>query len=262
MLSTYNNISYSKVGSGPHLCFLHGFCENSSIWDDLIAHLALRYTCIAIDLPGFGKSSQMAFGSLTQVARQVHELLVSEDALHTIMWGHSLGGYILADYMEQCGTELRGAAFVHSTVMADSAEKKLNREKTIRFIEKNGTKEFFRLFIPGLVAPLNVDIAKEKMTPMVSSTPTSSIIAGLEAMKNREDKRAVLSQFKKPVLWLKGEEDTHYPKDEVYKLSALCAISQVSVLEDVGHLSMLEDQKKCLHEVQAFLNFVESVSGT
>jgi hypothetical protein len=34
------------------------------------------------------------------------------------------------------------------------------------------------------------------------------------------------------------------------------------VLEDVGHLSMLEDQKKCLHEVQAFLNFVESVSGT
>ena len=254
MLSTYNNISYSKVGSGPHLCFLHGFCENSSIWDDLIAHLALRYTCIAIDLPGFGKSSQMAFGSLTQVARQVHELLVSEDALHTIMWGHSLGGYILADYMEQCGTELRGAAFVHSTVMADSAEKKLNREKTIRFIEKNGTKEFFRLFIPGLVAPLNVDIAKEKMTPMVSSTPTSSIIAGLEAMKNREDKRAVLSQFKKPVLWLKGEE--------VYKLAALCAISQVSVLEDVGHLSMLEDQKKCLHEVQAFLNFVESVSGT
>ena len=81
-------------------------------------------------------------------------------------------------------------------------------------------------------------------------------------MKNREDKRAVLSQFKKPVLWLKGEEDTHDPKDEVYKLAALCAISQVSVLEDVGHLSMLEDQKKCLHEVQAFLNFVESVSGT
>ena len=148
---------------------------------------------------------------------------------------------------------------MHSTVMADSAEKKINREKTIRFIEKRGTKEFFSFFVPGLVAPLHVDIAKEKMTPMVSSTLTSSIIAGLEAMKNREDKRAVLSQFKKPVLWLRGEEDIHYPKDEVYKLAALCAISQVSVLEDVGHLSMLEDQKKCLHEVQAFLNFVDSV---
>ena len=151
---------------------------------------------------------------------------------------------------------------MHSSAMADSAEKKINREKTIRFIEKRGTKEFFSFFVPGLVAPLHVDIAKEKMTPMVSSTPTSSIIAGLEGMKNREDKRAVLSQFKKPVLWLLGEKDTHYSKDDVYKMAALCKLSQVSVLEDVGHLSMLEDQKKCLHEVQAFLNFVESVSGT
>ena len=250
------------MGIGPHLCFLHGFCENSEIWEELIASLSSRFTCIAIDLPGFGKSSQMAFGSLTQVANQVHELLVAENATHTIMCGHSMGGYILADYIEQYGTELRGAAFMHSSAMADSEDKKISREKIIRFIEKNGTEEFFRLFILGLVAPLHVDIAKEKMTPMVSSTPTSSIIAGLEGMKNREDKRAVLSQFKKPVLWLLGEKDTHYSKDDVYKMAALCKLSQVSVLEDVGHLSMLEDQKKCLHEVQAFLNFVESVSGT
>ena len=251
MSLTFKNISYSKVGSGPHLCFLHGFCENSEIWEELMASLSSRFTCIAIDLPGFGKSSQMAFGSLTQVANQVHELLVAENATHTIMCGHSMGGYILADYMEQYGTELRGAAFMHSSAMADSAEKKINREKTIRFIEKRGTKEFFSFFVPGLVAPLHVDIAKEKMTPMVSSTPTSSIIAGLEGMKNREDKRAVLSQFKKPVLWLLGEKDTQYSKDDVYKMAALCKLSQVSVLEDVGHLSMLEDQKnaytRCRH---------------
>ncbi|HCD67812.1 MAG TPA: alpha/beta hydrolase, partial [Bacteroidetes bacterium] len=80
------------MGSGPHLCFLHGFCENSEIWEELIASLSSRFTCIAIDLPGFGKSSQMAFGSLTQVANQVHELLVAENATHTIMCGHSMGG--------------------------------------------------------------------------------------------------------------------------------------------------------------------------
>ena len=131
MSLTFKNISYSKVGSGPHLCFLHGFCENSEIWEELIASLSSRFTCIAIDLPGFGKSSQMAFGSLTQVANQVHELLVAENATHTIMCGHSMGGYILADYIEQYGTELRGAAFMHSSAMADSEDKKISREKTI-----------------------------------------------------------------------------------------------------------------------------------
>jgi pimeloyl-ACP methyl ester carboxylesterase len=250
------------VGTGPHLCFLHGFCENSEIWQNIVNDLAPKYTCISIDLPGFGKSSNLKFASIAQISLQVHQLLLYENATQTIILGHSMGGYIVADYLGQYGASLRGAAFIHSTALADSEEKKVNRQKSINFIEKSGTAEFFRLFIPGLVAVHHLAKCREQMTKMVTATKISSVLAGLNAMKNRENKLAEISRFDKPILWLQGDLDTHYQKDEIYKQAALCRLCQVTVVEGVGHLSMLEDYKKSLHSVQTFLKFVETVSST
>ena len=39
----YKNISYTKVGNGPHLCFLHGFCEDSTIWENTIHYFSKKY---------------------------------------------------------------------------------------------------------------------------------------------------------------------------------------------------------------------------
>jgi pimeloyl-ACP methyl ester carboxylesterase len=246
------------VGTGPHLCFLHGFCENSSIWSELIKPLSADYTCIAIDLPGFGKSNNSSFSSLTEIAEIVNELLKFEKAEECILFGHSMGGYIAVSYLEKYAQQLQGVAFVHSTIMDDQLSKKENRQKSIKFIKKHGTDEFFRLFIPGLVALKHRSRLRDKLTQMVSSTPTSSIINGLTAMMNRPSGLESISNFKKPILFLKGKEDTHYDTAEIYKQASAGSIVQLSVIPEVGHLSMLEDKKKCLTEVTHFLNYVKA----
>ena len=38
------------------LVLLHGFMENTTIWDEMEAHLSKDFTLIKIDLPGHGKS--------------------------------------------------------------------------------------------------------------------------------------------------------------------------------------------------------------
>jgi pimeloyl-ACP methyl ester carboxylesterase len=250
------------VGSGPHLCFLHGFCENSSIWQGLISHLSEKYTCLAIDLPGFGESSSTPFDSLHQIATQVNEILMQEKATETIMLGHSMGGYILADYIEYFGEQLRGVAFVHSTALADPPEKRANRLKTIDFIKQHGPSEFFRLFVPGLVAVQNLSRLREQMTNMVTATKTISIIAGLSAMGGRTSKVAVVEKFNKPILWLVGEEDLHYTHQEIYGQAAKCSLAQINVIHGVGHLSMLENPETCIAEVERFLAIVEISSPT
>jgi pimeloyl-ACP methyl ester carboxylesterase len=254
--SSFNDISYTKVGRGPHLCFLHGFCENSSIWNTLIESLQCDYTCIAIDLPGFGDSSTLVIGTIPELSSQIHDLLEAENATNTVLFGHSMGGYILADYIGQYGTELRAAGFIHSTARADSIAKKENRQKTIDFIKKNGPQEFFRLFIPGLVAVQHLSRLRDKMTSMVTATKTHSILAGLEAMADRPDNTNVLASFDKPILWLKGDEDTHYLADEIFAQAAMNPISQVSLLAQVGHLSMLEEPQECLEKISTFLTLV------
>ena len=44
----------------PLLVFLHGFPEGAFVWDDLLAHFAPRYRCIAPNLRGYERSSAPA----------------------------------------------------------------------------------------------------------------------------------------------------------------------------------------------------------
>src|SRR5215218_835752 len=48
---------YEKNGSGQPLVFLHGVCLDHRMWQQQIAYFSQFYTCINIDLRGFGKSS-------------------------------------------------------------------------------------------------------------------------------------------------------------------------------------------------------------
>ncbi len=248
------------MGRGPHLCFLHGFCEDSSIWSSLIHSLKKDFTCIAIDLPGFGASSALNFQPIAIVAKQVNGLLKHEKVKNVVMLGHSMGGYILANYINKFGSVLRGAAFVHSTSRADSKTKVINRTKTINFLNSQGTKEFFPLFTNGLVAPRNVNKHYKDLFDLVQKTKDSSVVNGLIYMRERDDEAEVLKAFDKPVLFLIGNEDVHYAKSEILVQASFCSLAQISVLKEVGHLSMVEDKKKCLTEVRHFLNFIEKTA--
>ncbi|HHH50144.1 MAG TPA: alpha/beta fold hydrolase, partial [Saprospiraceae bacterium] len=49
-------IAYQIDGKGFPVVLLHGFCEDSSIWDEFIEDLVKSYQIIRIDNPGFGKT--------------------------------------------------------------------------------------------------------------------------------------------------------------------------------------------------------------
>ena len=49
-------IAYRRWGQGEPLLFVHGWPFHGFVWRKLIAPLAERYTCYAIDLPGAGES--------------------------------------------------------------------------------------------------------------------------------------------------------------------------------------------------------------
>lgn len=260
MEQSLNNIYYTKVGQGPHLCFLHGFCEDQRIWKLLIDELSKNYTCIAIDLPGFGKSNALRFKSLPEVAQAVSEIIRQENALNCVLFGHSMGGYLVAEYIHQFGSELRAAAFVHSTALADSELKKEKRAKTIDFISKNGSKAFFPIFITELVAARHLARLESDLAAMVTNTPNQSIIDGHTAMMSREDRMETVSTWEQPVLYLKGEKDNHYGIFDTAYEAASCNLAQISEIKEVAHLSMLEDSSACLKVIQEFLNFVAVVA--
>jgi 3-oxoadipate enol-lactonase len=48
---------YTKRGIGTPLVFIHGFCLDHRMWEEQVNYLSEWYTCISVDLRGFGKSS-------------------------------------------------------------------------------------------------------------------------------------------------------------------------------------------------------------
>ena len=83
---------YEKNGSGPPVIFLHGICLDHRMWEQQIDYFSKSYTCINIDLRGFGKSSVP-----TQTRYSFHEdIKIILDSLHVaepvVLIALSMGG--------------------------------------------------------------------------------------------------------------------------------------------------------------------------
>ena len=89
-------------GSGPALLLIHGIGDNSSTWNTVQSKLAQRYTVIAPDLLGHGKSDKpRADYSVAAYANGMRDLLAVLDIERVTVIGHSLGGGVAMQFCYQ-----------------------------------------------------------------------------------------------------------------------------------------------------------------
>lgn len=88
------DISYVKEGIGAQtLLFVHGLSSNSDAWSKNIAVLKNEYTCIALDLPGYGKSSKPQVDyTPSYFAEVLHQFIEKLELENIVLIGHSMGG--------------------------------------------------------------------------------------------------------------------------------------------------------------------------
>ena len=249
-------IFYSKVGQGPHLCFLHGFCEDRSLWDPIIRRLQSHYTCLSIDLPGFGESAINEPLNMEQTAELINAILSELNNSQWSIFGHSMGGYIALEAVRQKPEIYTSLGLIHSTAFADSELKKENRQRVIDFVSANGARSFLKEFYPSLVHPLKLEQHASALWELVKETSDTSITAATKAMMERKDQTELLRQLKIPVLFVIGESDPFVPRSDSYLQMSYCDRAQLDELESCGHLSMWEDPEACTSAISSFLNFV------
>jgi pimeloyl-ACP methyl ester carboxylesterase len=132
------SIAYQIYGRGPAVVFLHGYCEDSFIWQSGIKRWSKTHTCITIDLPGFGKSSLGENYTITDLGDMVAQLLGLLSIAKCTIIGHSMGGYAALAFAAEYPTLLSGVGLIHSHCFEDSEQKKANRKKSIDFINRHG----------------------------------------------------------------------------------------------------------------------------
>lgn len=89
-------IAYTDEGNGDKtLVFVHGLSSNLDSWKMNLQGLTGDYRCIAIDLPGYGKSSRSKTDySLAEYAKVLNELVEKMELSNVVLVGHSMGGQI------------------------------------------------------------------------------------------------------------------------------------------------------------------------
>jgi len=95
-LSKNISIGYMDEGKADEtIIFIHGLGSYAKAWMKNIEELKENYRCIAIDLPGYGRSSKGDYpGSMTFFADIVKEFADSLGIEKAVLAGHSMGGQI------------------------------------------------------------------------------------------------------------------------------------------------------------------------
>jgi pimeloyl-ACP methyl ester carboxylesterase len=253
-------VVYEDAGDGMPLMLIHGFAEDSWIWSAFTNKLKDQYRVIVPDLPGSGESGLHTPLSISSMADAMAALLKSEKISEAVIIGHSMGGYIALALAEKYPDMIHALGLFHSTAFADSEEKKNSRRKNIKFIQSHGSADFIKQSLPALFSEgfkSRHEKAVTDLIDMYKKFNPKALVAYYEAMIDRPDRTEVLKTIQKPVLLIIGKHDTAIAFDDSLKLCHLPSLSYIHILENSGHMGMLEEPALSYEIVD---NFLENIS--
>lgn len=87
-------------GSGYPILFIHGIPTSGQLWNGVVQKMRGNFTCMAVDLPGLGKSPKEEFGlrQLEAVADQIEKIRVESNIEKWHVVGHDAGSAIAVHY--------------------------------------------------------------------------------------------------------------------------------------------------------------------
>jgi pimeloyl-ACP methyl ester carboxylesterase len=238
-------LHYRKIGVGAATLLIHGFGEDGNVFNQAIKHLPEQGMLLIPDLPGSGESEiwTAAEPSLNDFALALDTILKKEGIEKCSVMGHSMGGYIAMAFAEQFPEKMVALSLLHSTAYADSAERIQKRKQAIDFIEREGAAAFLRISLPGLFAPAFREEGKAAIDALLTSMKQvsgSTLIQYYRAMMQRPDRSKLLEVAPYPVMFIIGQEDEIVQPADTLQLADITANAYIHVLNNVGHMSMLE----------------------
>ncbi|WP_185870995.1 alpha/beta fold hydrolase [Blattabacterium cuenoti] len=256
----YQKISYKIEGEGVPIVLLHGFMENSEIWNDILFNFRRKYKIILIDFPGHGKSffpqRMNIISTMEEMSIIVLKILEKEYIKKAIFIGHSMGGYISLSIAEKNPHIFLGLCLLHSTSNSDSDKKKKIRIKSIK-LAKNNFPIFVSNSINKLFNPkkLNILQIKQRLVKKIAlSTSIYSVSSFLRGMSIRNSRIHVLKNNIFPKLYIIGLHDLILDPKEIKKeVKSIEKYRTKFVSLNVGHMSHVEDPKKLIKILDKFI---------
>lgn len=247
------SIASSEWGSGYPLIFLHGFCDNRSMWDEFVEPFTADYRVIAPDLPGFGDSELLPPPfTIDQVGDRLYEWLRDQKVDRPLLIGHSLGGYVALSILDRHPEFVSGLVLFHSTPVGDSKERKEVRDRVIAFVREHGVQEYLDSFVPGLFTDKKNPAIRQALARM-TGTKAEALIGYAGAMRERPDRTDVLLKTQVPVLIIGGMNDALIPVTDLENIVKKSSKAVFYMVPQTAHMGVFESKKQCQDTISSFV---------
>lgn len=256
MTVNYQNIPihFEVYGKGKPVVLLHGFLENSRIWNDFIPLFNDKLQVITIDLFGHGQTPIFSeIHHMETMAEAVSRVLDHLKIDSTMLIGHSMGGYVSMAFLEKFAGKVDRILLLNSTTLPDSENRKNERNQAIKIIDKQ-KEVFIKEEITRLFAKENQEVFKKEITNSIQEAmkmSNKSIKAALEGMKIRKDRTEILKDFTGEKWIITGKLDPLISPKSIQKIAEHAQAKLISL--DCGHMSYIEQKKEVEQHLKNFL---------
>lgn len=255
-------LSYDDLGEGnTPIIFLHGFPFDKLMWYMQLEFFKFSYRVIACDMRGFGKSrDETSHLSMDVFADDIIQFMDALKIEKAIICGLSMGGYVALNLMKRFPNRFDGLILCDTQCIADTAEVKENRFKTIEKIEAEGVFDFNDGFLQKVFHKDSIENKKELVRDLrhvVFSNSKHIIKQGLVALAERSETCSLLNDIQVPTLIICGREDEVTPLVQSEMMQASIKNSKLHVIDKAGHVSNLEQPEVFNKHVHDFLRGLE-----
>jgi 3-oxoadipate enol-lactonase len=247
-------VGHEERGAGSPVVLLHPFPFARGIWSGLTDVLATRHRVISLDARGFGESprGEERYG-MDDLADDLAALLTELGVARPAVLGMSMGGYAALAFAVRHPERLGALILADTRAGADSAETRKARDGAIGRIKATGSGPY----LDGSLARLLSPAAPPQLVSFLrarAETREASLIAGIEALRDRPDRTGDLGTIRVPTLAIRGSDDQVTPAVDMQQMAGAIAGATFVTIPGAGHLSHIEAPDAFERALSSFLD--------
>lgn len=260
------NVRYVDVGEGdaPPVVFVHGLGGNWQNWLENLPAAAQGRRALALDLPGFGMSETPAADiSISEYAGTIVTWLDRLGVTKVVLVGNSMGGFVAAEVGIRTDLEERLVLVAAAGISQTSLRRRptmtaariamavgaLTASRSRDVIVRDRLRHVVMSTIFRYPARMRADILYE----VLQGSGKPGFVDALDALTSY-DFRDRLGEIDCPTLVIWGREDVIVPQKDGDEYERLIPQARQVVMDDTGHVPMLERPaafNRCLAEFMA-----------
>ena len=245
-------VNYIEEGEGEAIVLLHGWGANITLYAGIINVLSQGHRVIALDMPGFGKTSEPSEPwCVDDYVDFVMKFIESFGLVRFSVVVHSFGGRVFFKMNARENLPFT----IERAVLIDSAgilPKKSFRQKVSLRCYKIG-RAVMSTKVLHFLYPDAVDNMRRKRGSADYNSATPTMRATLVKVVN-EDLEPLMHLVKCPTLLIWGDKDTATPLSDAKRMEELIPEAGLVVCEGAGHFSFAEQAPKVHAALAAFFS--------